>query len=222
MSESSHVAVVEMLVKKLGYPSFSGSYGSVWNVTMSTTWKRAITRVMLAATSTTVVSLPPMPSKIAIKIQQKNPSVSINEQRAMWDDETQAHESLHHVPSVPRLYLAATVGSHHVTVMQHVPGTPVEYLDEVKPGVYRSIEQTVRHMWKAGYAHADLHSYNVLVTRYDSVYIMHFGSTVRLPDRVRNEVMDMDDVDVDTVWDTVIGPCVPAASSWYTEYMIRE
>lgn len=203
-------ARIEDFGRELGHPTYQGGNGSIWNVVMSSHVKRRLKSILSVAADETVVSWPKDHTQVAIKIQEYGGGLPFREQHAEWTNEVQAHESLHHFPFIPKLYLAATVGYYHITVMQHISGTPLHLANRVKPSVYQKIEHAIRQMWKEGYAHGDLHSYNILVTRLNQVFIIDFGSVVRLPERIRAQVAAMNDVDAETVWKEVIGPYVDA------------
>lgn len=215
---------VRGFVDAMGSPTGRGSKGNVWTITMSNAWRTHLQSLMDIGVNVTHLSWPRRSTKLAVKVQQarKDDDDDFSETAQEWVEETEAHEALHHLPFVPRLYLALTAGHYRVTVMQHVTGKVLYTLlpDDLTPKIYRRVEQAARDMWRAGWAHGDFHPFNVLVTSRGHVYVVDFGGAVKLPEIIRAQIRRSAKEDTISLWDQSIQPYVDKYkhSDGYTWY----
>lgn len=213
-------ALVLRLIDWLGPPTYKGSYGGVWSVAMTSTLKTYLEKLFENGADKVELTWPRSGTKLAVKLQQyADPEDDFSLLAHEWNQETVAHSRLSHLSVVPNLYLACRIGHFYISVMEHVSGKTVHDAT-ITPQLHTRIERAVRQVWEAGYAHGDLHGFNMLITRVGRVYIIDFGNAVQLPEDIRERVRQSENMDASRVWNTVIRPYVDAYKkgdgyTWY-------
>ena len=130
----------------------------------------------------------PLGEVAAVKLQP----VDHNERVYQAIAESKIHAQLVPTGAVPRLYASGYDAQHQtfVTIMQLINGTELEEWlqdrDNVLPAkLFVAIEDAVVKMWRAGIAHADLNSKNIMVLPNNKeVKIIDFSLSIALPKRL--------------------------------------
>jgi len=213
-------ALMMRLIEILGPPTYRGNYGGVWSVKMTPTLEKYLKKLFDNGVDKVELTWPRVGAKLAIKLQEfVDPDDDFSYVAHQWRRETEAHAHLSRLSVVPKLYLACRIGRFYITVMEHVFGSTVHSVT-ITPQLHTQIERAVRQVWEAGYAHGDLHGFNMLITPLGRVTIIDFGSAVELPEEIRERVRESRHMDADKVWNTYIRPYVDAYKkgdgyTWY-------
>lgn len=173
-------------IQTFGTPFASGGYGKLFRVEFSNDMRRQLGYFLSEKGS--IIKLPGRLTKVAIKLQYHDPEDSFTETVTSWNQETEAHDALQHLDCVPNLYAAGRIGDVHITVMQYVDGTPLFAVPKSKD-VYEKVEACFVQIWLAGWSHGDAHGGNILIANNGTrVYVIDFGMSVKLPERIRRDV----------------------------------